>query len=44
MGTLRINSSQIKSKIEHVTISLTITTTVEEVLEEAVKQFALQVS
>lgn len=43
IGSLRINGSQIQSKVEHVSVSLTSSTTVAEVLKDAVKQFALQV-
>lgn len=44
MGTIRINGSQIETKIEHASVSLTLSTNVEDVLKEAIKQFATQVT
>lgn len=44
IGSIRVNGSQIQSKVDHVGVSLTQFTTVEEVLKNAVKQFGLQVS
>ena len=44
MGTIRINGSQIETKVEYATISLDLSTNVEDVLKEAVKQFAVQVT
>jgi C4-type Zn-finger protein len=43
-GTIRINGSQIETKIEYATVSLGLSTNVEGVLKEAVKQFAAQVT
>ena len=43
-GNIRINSSQIETKIEYASVSLGLTTNVEDVLKEAIKQFATQVT
>ena len=43
-GSLRINGSQIETKIQYVSVSLNPTTSVEEVLKEAIKQFSTQVT
>ena len=43
-GNIRINGSQIETKIEYATVSLGLTTNVEDVLKEAIKQFAAQVT
>ena len=44
MGTIRINGSQIETKVEYATVSLGLSTNVDDVLKEAVKQFAAQVT
>lgn len=44
VGSLRINGSQVESKVGHVIVSMTLATTVKEMLKEAIKKFALQVS
>lgn len=43
-GSIRINGSQIETKIEYASVSLDLTTNVEDVLKEAIKQFATQVT
>ena len=43
-GNIRINGSQIETKVEYASVSLGLTTNVEDVLKEAIKQFAAQVT
>ena len=43
MGSIRINSSQIDSKVEYANVDLTMTTNVQEVLKASLKQFEVQV-
>ena len=43
MGSIRINSSQIDSKVEYANVDLMMTTTVQEVLKDSLKQFGVQV-
>ena len=43
MGSIRINSSQIDSKVEYANVDLMMTTSVQEVLKESLKQFEVQV-
>ena len=44
MGSVRINGSQIDTKVEYATVPLSLTTCVEEMLGAAIKQFATKVS